>query len=121
MKCIIAGSRDIHDYEYLVSCINLVSWSKNITEVVTGAAFGVDKLGARWAKENGIPLKRFPAEWHKYRKSAGPIRNQEMAEYADNLILLWWGDPEKSPGSYDMILKAKAEGLVYKTFNYVRV
>jgi hypothetical protein len=121
MKTIIAGSRDIKDYHYLVGCMYQVPWLSRISEVVSGGALGVDRLGERWAAENGKPVKVFPADWEKYGKNSGPIRNQEMAEYADALILLWWGDPRKSPGSFDMLRKAKAEGLIRRAFTYVKV
>lgn len=119
MKCIIAGSRDIRDYHYLVGCIYQVKWSFKIAEVVSGGALGVDRMGERWANENGKPVKYFEADWDEYGRSAGPIRNQEMAEYADALILLWHGDRDKSPGSFDMLTKAIAAGLIRKVFTYV--
>lgn len=62
-----------------------------ITEVVSGVAHGVDKLGERWAQAHKIPVKQFPAQWNKYGNAAGPIRNREMAEYADALIAVWDG------------------------------
>lgn len=134
MKCIIAGSRDIDDYPQLLACILRTGWADKITEVVCGESenevkrfkmhlrkANVDIMGAFWAEDHEIAVKHFPANWKKFGKSAGPIRNQEMAEYGDHLLLLWWGNPELSPGSFDMLTRAKAEGLVRKTFNYVRV
>jgi hypothetical protein len=46
----------------------------------------------------------FPAKWDKYGKAAGPLRNREMAAYADALILVWDG---KSRGSANMLAEAK--------------
>ncbi len=112
MKLIIAGSRNITDYQILVNVIKLSGL--NITEVVSGTAYGVDKMGERWAKENNIPIKQFPANWSAYGKSAGYRRNEEMADYADGLLALWDGE---SKGTKHMINIAKAQGLkvhVYK-------
>lgn len=87
MKCIIAGSRSIIDYNFIKNILNKCPWIKEITEVVSGTANGVDKLGERWAKENNIQVKQFPADWSK-GKSAGYLRNEEMAKYADAAIII---------------------------------
>lgn len=101
MKAIIAGSRTITFYgileEAMINCYNKNCWK--ITEVVSGGAKGIDTLGEIWAENNNIPIKRFPAEWAKYRKAAGHIRNVQMAHYGDILIAVWNG----SPGTADMI------------------
>lgn len=106
MKTIIAGSRTITDMEILKEAIQNSGF--NITEVVSGHANGVDKLGEQWAKENIIPLVIVPAQWEKFGKSAGYRRNIEMAEHADALIALWDG---KSRGTKHMIDIAKNKRL----------
>jgi hypothetical protein len=57
-----------------------------IGEIISGTARGVDQLGEEWAAEHDIPVERFPADWNQHGKSAGYIRNEEMAEYADALV-----------------------------------
>lgn len=89
MKVIVAGSRDIVDYEIVKSAI--VSSGFQITEIVSGGARGVDTLGERYAKENNIPFVVFPAKWDLYGKKAGYLRNIQMSEYADGLIAVWDG------------------------------
>ena len=98
MKVIIAGSRTIDDYQRLVSVIDASGYA--ITEVVSGTARGVDKLGEQWANNNNIPIKQFPANWNEYGKAAGYIRNREMAEYADAAVILW---DNYSKGTENMI------------------
>ena len=98
MKTIIAGSRNIHNYQLLLWAIKRCSW--NITEVISGGAAGADKLGERYAVENNIPLTVIKAEWDKLGKKAGYIRNEKMSEMADALIALW---DEKSLGTKHMI------------------
>ena len=60
-------------------------------EIASGAAKGADKLGEQYAKERGFKLTKFPANCNKYGKTAGPKRNQQMAQYADALIAIWDG------------------------------
>ena len=98
MKTIIAGSRDFYiDENALTRYIKNVPW--NITEVVSGGCRGIDQSGESWALANGIDYKVFLAEWVQLGKSAGPIRNQKMAEYADALIAF----PGQGRGTRDMI------------------
>ena len=96
-KLIIAGSRTFNDYDLLKTNLNTLN---SITEIVSGTAKGADLLGERFAVENNIPIKKFPANWSKFGKSAGFLRNKEMAEYADTLIVFWDG---KSKGTKHMI------------------
>lgn len=106
MRTIIAGSRAIDNYQLL--CVVIKTSNFEITEIISGGARGIDALAERYAKENKIPLKIFPANWNKYGKSAGPIRNTQMAENADALIAIWDG---KSPGTKNMIDVASRKHL----------
>jgi len=111
MKVIIAGSRDFNDYEKLVKKCDFYLSNVRDIEIVSGTARGADKLGERYAKERCYPIKEFPANWDEYGKSAGSIRNREMADYADALIAFWDG---KSRGTKDMIEAAQKKGLRIK-------
>lgn len=111
MKVIIAGSRDFIDYAKLKLVCDFTLKNQINVEIISGNASGADKLGERYAKEKGYPLKQFPADWKKNGKAAGPIRNKQMAEYADGLIAFWDG---KSRGTKSMIDLAKNHGLKIK-------
>lgn len=106
MKTIIAGSRTVKRKFTVLDAMNFCGW--DITEVVSGGADGVDKIGEALAIDSNIPVKRFPADWSQYGKAAGPIRNRQMAAYADALIAVWDG---KSRGTANMIKEAKKAGL----------
>lgn len=109
MKTIIAGGRNFHGdiFEQIVErAIHECGWE--VTEIVCGDAPGIDRIGSDVGLRLGIPVVYFPADWKKYKKAAGPIRNQSMAEYADALIAVWDG---KSTGTGDMIRRAKREFL----------
>lgn len=107
MKTIVAGSRSFDDYGLLKSVCD----EFDITEVVSGTARGADRLGERYARENNIYVKRYPANWDKHGKAAGYIRNKEMAKYADRLIAFW---DFKSKGTRHMIDLAEKENLEIK-------
>lgn len=94
MRVIIAGSRNIEDFNLVLKAVKESKF--DITEVVCGKASGVDTLGERWGKENSKTVKYFPADWKTYGKKAGYLRNVDMAKYAEAAIIVWDG---KSPGS----------------------
>lgn len=106
MRTIIAGSRYLTNPEIIAN--GILESGFVITEVVSGGARGADFLGEQWAKRNNISYTVFTANWDRYGKAAGPIRNELMASYAEALIAF----PAKdSVGTYDMIRKAKKKGL----------
>jgi len=107
MRTIIAGSRECTDYNILLSAIQDLSWKPSV--IISGSARGIDQLGEKYAIENGIQLIRFPAQWDKYGKRAGFIRNEDMAKKADALFAIWDG---KSPGTKNMIELAKKYNLL---------
>ena len=111
MKTIIAGSRNITNYENLVTSLQQVDFK--ISEVVSGGARGVDQMGELYAKENQIPVKQFKPEWDRFGKRAGILRNIDMGDYAEALVALWDG---KSRGTQHMIEYAKKKGLKIKVF-----
>lgn len=118
MKLIIAGTRDFDDYEYIKEKVNQIREEENIEIIISGNAKGPDRLGERYAKENMIPLKIFKARWGTYGGSAGSIRNNQMARFAEKdggLAAFWDG---RSHGTEDMINIAKRLGLKVWVFNY---
>lgn len=115
MKVIIAGSRHLWNYTAVDEMIAKTDW--HITEVVCGMAPGADMVGYAWALINGVPIKPFPADWDRYGKKAGMLRNAEMALYARDgggLVLLWDGI---SPGSASMLKLAEFYGLQTAVIN----
>lgn len=91
MKVIIAGGRSIEPERALrlvEDAIEASGLMDEITEVVHGGAKGIDSAANLWAVMNRLPVKVFVANWEKFGRAAGPLRNQEMASYADALIAI---------------------------------
>jgi hypothetical protein len=105
MRTIIAGSRGL-GLAHVRVAMGLCGWIPSV--VISGAARGVDEAGERWAKEKGIPVEVFPADWEGYGNSAGYIRNKEMAANAEALVAVWDG---YSKGTKHMISTAEYHGL----------
>ncbi len=105
MKLAIVGGRNFNDYTLLADTIfNSLCPLEFITEIISGGAKGADTLGDNFAENNGILLTIFPAEWAKYGKQAGYVRNQLIVDNCDMILAFWDG---QSRGTADTIEKAK--------------
>lgn len=97
--CMIVGSRGYNDYAaFKVKCDALLAGRADI-EIVTGGASGTDAMAGRYARELGYSLQVFPADWSRYGKRAGYVRNREMHSYisthADRGVIAFWDGQSK--------------------------
>jgi len=118
MRIIIAGSRNYDDYETLERICNEVIEKLDIDKskivINCGKATGADTLGEQFAREYGLAIHYYKADWKLYGHCAGPIRNKEMAENGDVLIAFPLGD---SKGTLNMVkeaMKLKLKVYVYE-------
>ena len=100
LKLIIAGGRD---YQMTTADIARLD-PLPIEEIITGGAKGVDATGKWYAGQRAVSHKEFIADWEKHDKAAGPLRNREMAEYADAVALFTGGKGTQS--MHDEAMKA---------------
>ena len=118
MKIAIVGYRNYTDYERF--CFIMKEFNvKNASMIISGGAPGIDSLAERWALENGFrkridpneiiekELLIYPAEWNKYGKAAGPIRNKFIVDKMDIMIAI---PSPTSTGTYNSISLAKQAG-----------
>lgn len=105
---IVAGSRDFDDYNLLSSTLDKLFYVKCPNAIVCGEAKGADSLGKQYAIERHIRVFSFPANWRRYGRNAGFIRNTEMLEHADCLVAFWDG---KSKGTKHMIDISRKAGI----------
>ena len=94
VRIIICGSRKFNDYEFLkVKVTEIINYIINnathynlppdfVIRIVSGHAAGADTHGERFAQEFGYELEIFSAEWDRYGKYAGLMRNGDMAKFA---------------------------------------
>ncbi len=100
MKLIIAGGRDYSPKREHISLLRSYLVAREVTEILSGCANGADLVGELVAGFEGIPTNKFPANWKLHGKSAGPIRNAEMAKIGDALFAFPGGS-----GTADMVKK----------------
>lgn len=87
-RLIITGNRNFDDYQLVKDEVTrYINDLGNAVEIVSGKAKGVDALGEKLAKELGLNIAEFPADWEKFGKRAGYLRNTEMGKYATHAII----------------------------------
>ena len=110
MKLIIAGSREYDRFAHAEKVIaRVIAQHGPVSEIVSGGARGADQLGERYARKHHIPLRQFLPEWDRLGKRAGYVRNEQMANYGDALLVFWDG---VSRGTQSMIQLAQQRKLL---------
>ena len=103
-RIVIAGCRNYNNYEeakkYIDICIKEIK-NKYTLIFVSGSCSGADMLGERYAKEHNYQIERYPAQWKKYGKKAGPLRNKQMIDIGDFIICFWDGESRGTKTTID--------------------
>ena len=105
MRLAIVGSRTFDDYDIFLQYIEkFLQLHYGNHTVISGGAKGADRLAKIFAQTWEREYIEFPADWNKYGKQAGFIRNQQIVDAADMILAFWDG---KSRGTKDTIDKAR--------------
>lgn len=120
-RIIIAGSRTFTDKSllYRVCDEQVAEIAKNdenaTVQIISGSARGADKLAEMYARDRHLSNIIIPAQWNKYGKKAGMLRNGDMARIANRkdgegiLIAFWDG---QSRGTQNMIFRSNESGNI---------
>jgi hypothetical protein len=101
MKLAVVGSRNITNEELIFDSINSIANGRLDTlTIISGGARGVDSIAAIWSKQNNVPLIVFTADWKKFGRKAGIVRNNDIIKECDTVLAIWDG---KSKGTYHSI------------------
>ena len=82
-------------------------------EIVTGGARGIDTCAAEYARSKGIKLTEFLPDYRRYGRGAPIIRNREIIEYAQRVVVIWDG---RSRGSDNVIKECTKRGVDVRVF-----
>ena len=106
MRLLICGDREWTNQSTIHSV--LTNYDPNTTTVITGGARGADKIAHFIASELKMQTEVYEADWVKFGKSAGPIRNSEMINKGKpDVVIAFHSDLSKSKGTADTVRRAK--------------
>jgi len=115
MRVIVCGGRVFNDSAKLNQVLNALHFEHGITEVIAGGAAGADTLAVRWAEGKGIPATVIMADWARYGKRAGWLRNNKMADENPDAVIAFPG----GRGTAMMIEIANSRGIMLYNFTYI--
>lgn len=116
-RVLICGSRRWNNQDLIFRCLRKANTTRPIDVVIQGEAIGADRMARECAERLGINVLSFPAEWERYGRSAGPVRNQQMLEQGEPTeVWCFSEDLMNSKGTGDMFHRALKAGLLTFTF-----
>lgn len=107
MRVLVTGGRTFTDTAWLHAALDLLHSMTPITEIIEGGASGADVRAGEWACRRELKCTVVPAQWEKHGRSAGYIRNSEMAKMLPDVVLACPG----GKGTANMVEIARATKL----------
>ena len=102
---LVCGGRDVGDQRMVWDALDGLHADRRITRIVHGDARGADCLASAWAMSRRVPQDRYPADWKRHGRVAGPIRNAAMlAKSRPDLCVAFPG----GRGTTDMVGRCRA-------------
>ncbi len=117
MKIAIVGSRTFEDYDAMCSFIEkklATMKCATIEAVVSGGARGAVILTERYAQEQGLQMIVFPAEWKKYGRRAGFIRNVDIIREYDMSFAFWDGESHGTQYDIELCEQMNKQCFIYR-------
>lgn len=105
-RIVVTGGRDFSDAALVSEAFDALGISYGDV-IIEGEAAGTDTLCRLEAERRGISVERFPAEWARYGRMAGPIRNRRMLESDADMLLAFPG----GRGTRNCVATAKDMGI----------
>lgn len=108
-RILVCGGRDYNDQAMAFGVLDMLAEELVINAIIQGdCPTGADKLARLWAISRNEHFDRFPADWRKHGRAAGPLRNQQMLDVGKpTLVLAFPG----GRGTADMVRRARAAGV----------
>lgn len=104
MKVLVCGGRDFDRRSFAYKTLDKLHKEHNFDLVIQGDARGADTIGRDWAFLHGINVRTFSANWEKYGKRAGMIRNSYMLKEGEpDLVIAFPG----GNGTANMVMLAR--------------
>jgi hypothetical protein len=105
MKVLACGDRYWTDKELIRSWLSKLQ-DFRFDVLIEGEARGADSIARDEGYQMGYEVNPFPADWTRYGRSAGPIRNRAMLDMHPDLVMAFHDDLSKSKGTADTVREA---------------
>lgn len=112
MKVAISGSRTFTDRALVEAVIDRLIVRED-TILFGDAPNGVDRMVAEYVyhmADNVRDWQEYPAEWERYGKRAGHLRNEWMIHDAEGLIAIF-APGQRTPGTSNAVQQARRKGI----------
>jgi homoserine dehydrogenase len=117
IKVLVCGDRHWKDQIFIDKVLDVMK--DQIGTIIEGEANGADKMGRVWAEKNDKRVEPYPANWEKFGKAAGPIRNKQMLdEGKPDMVIAFHDDLENSRGTKNMVEQSRKRGITVVTVNH---
>jgi hypothetical protein len=118
MKVIIAGSRSITLEPSVIKGL-MDTFHIKPSVIVCGGARGMDTSGELYAAFYNVEVDYFLPDWDRLGRGAGFVRNTQMANYGDALLIVWDGYSKGSNHMKDKMLSLNKPvyEVILKTHN----
>lgn len=118
MHFLVTGSRKMpaqYEADIYKTLNTYLKWHPGAI-MINGCAPGVDTICLKWANERGVPVERFPADWEKHGKAAGPVRNRLMLKrlqeaHGQAVFAFSHGPLRFSRGTQNMVTQCNNSGI----------
>lgn len=125
MRVLVTGDRNYTDVETIGGALERVQvmWNEpgehigNYPTIIHGGATGADTIAQVLAEWMGFPTEGYAADWKRYGRAAGPIRNQQMLDTGVDLCLAFHNDLENSKGTLDMVTRCQEAGVPVRLYS----
>ena len=112
MRIAVVGSRCVTDYEYVKHVLDQLV-NPDLDVIVSGGARGADSLARRYAHEYGMRFTCHEAEWNKWGKQAGFVRNKVLVADVDRVIAFHDGKSNGTKNTLYLARKSKIPVIVF--------
>ena len=120
MRVLICGAaprRGVGGWTDVYAILRELRKLPNDVVIIHGDAHGADRLAGSVADGIGLKVIPVPAEWHRYGRGAGPVRNRAMLEMGPDLVIAFHADIASSAGTAHMVKIAREAGVEVRVYS----
>lgn len=119
MQVLVCGDREWSDPVFLGEALTALLKEFGPFVVIEGACRGADRMAGEWAElTEGVGRRTFPADWRRYGRGAGPVRNAQMLACGPDLVVAFHDSLETSAGTKNMVKQAEAHGCPVRVISH---